>query len=159
MTNATSSRVDLLGAVTTPLGFFVLVVLVVEAGLIGLAATVGHGELAYLYAIVGLLGLLIGVVTLISVFRPEALAGKRFEPIRDELAENIARDVFDVLDGYIEKPRAAFSQLNQSCEYLASNRTGAEKSFVERFSQTIQARVNICGREATPIGHIESPNP
>ncbi len=153
-----NQRISILETVTNPLGFFVLVVLVVEAGIIGLAATVGNGTTPYLYSIVGLLVLLIIVVALIAVFRPEALSGNRHEPIRNELAENIARDVYDVLDGYLDSPQAAFSQLHQSCIYLANNRNGAEKHFVERFSETIKARANInLGLASSQIGHIDTP--
>lgn len=153
-----SQRASALNAVTNPLGFFVLVVLVVEAGIIGLAATVGKGTTPYLYSIVGLLVLLIIVVALIAVFRPEALSGNRHEPIRNELAENIARDVYDVLDGYIDSPQAAFSQLHHACVYLANNRNGAEKYFIERFSETLKARADInLGVVNSPIGHIDIP--
>lgn len=153
-----SQRGNIIAAITTPLGFFVLVVLVVEAGLIGLAATVGNGEKSYLYAIVSLLALLIVVVALISVFRPEGLSGQRYEPIRNELAENIARDVYDVLDGYIEHPQDAFNQLKQSCEYLAENRESFEKVFVQHFAKTIEARANITNKTVLPLGHIEAKN-
>jgi|GEM_PF-3959141 len=71
-------RIDIIHAVRTPLGFFVLVVLVVEA-LLATVASLGQG-LDRTLAIVGMLGIivaLIGTVAFMAVRHPEALSGKR----------------------------------------------------------------------------------
>lgn len=73
-----SSRVDIIGAVQTPLGFFVLVVLVVEAILGTVAALSASGERTI--AIAGMLVLIAGLVAIVAFLayaRPEALSGKR----------------------------------------------------------------------------------
>jgi 8-oxo-dGTP pyrophosphatase MutT (NUDIX family) len=72
------NRVNIIQAVETPLGFFVLVVLVVEV-ILGVTANFSEGN-DRTYLIVGMLILifiLVLVVSLLSFFRPEALVGKR----------------------------------------------------------------------------------
>jgi hypothetical protein len=75
------SRISVINTVTTPLGFFVLVVLVIEA-LVGVLAISMPSEhrievLRYmLYLAVGL----VATVSLTAYFNPEALYGKRFMP-------------------------------------------------------------------------------
>ncbi len=73
-------RVDIIRAVQTPLGFFVLVVLVVEVTL-GVFAGIGKGfdRTLSLSGMIALIFVLIGVVAILAYFRPEALFGKRGE--------------------------------------------------------------------------------
>jgi hypothetical protein len=63
--------------VTTPLGFFVLVVLVVEAGIGGLAAYTESPQrgIIILYMVI-ILVMLIAVVSALAFFRPQALSGQ-----------------------------------------------------------------------------------
>ncbi len=77
-TKKTSSRVAIINAVKTPLGFFVLVVLVVEVALGGLAAKAeGENQLVALYGMLVVVLALIAVVAFFSYRRPEALIGER----------------------------------------------------------------------------------
>ncbi|MGR8999967.1 MAG: hypothetical protein ACU88J_13100 [Gammaproteobacteria bacterium] len=149
----------IIAAVTTPLGFFVLVVLVVEAGLIGLAATVGRGDHVYLLAVVGVLVLLIFVVALIAVFRPEALIGKRYEPITTALAESLGIDVYAVFDGYIEEinKEEAYSMLRDACVASSESKNDSCKVFNKTFVETIVSRSKILGK-VSPRGHLVTPN-
>ena len=71
------SRVSLINTVQTPLGFFVLVVLIVEA-ILGLTANFSTGS-DKTYLIIGMLiliFLLVLIVTGMAVFRPGALNGE-----------------------------------------------------------------------------------
>jgi hypothetical protein len=72
-------RTSIISAVKTPLGFFVLVVLVVEGilGTLSGAALSGSDRSVALYGMFALIGVLIAVVVSLAVFRPEALAGAR----------------------------------------------------------------------------------
>lgn len=72
----TQSRADLIRVVRTPLGFFVLLVLVVEALLVPLASICEgfHRTLAISGVIVILVGLIV-VVAILAFFRLEALLG------------------------------------------------------------------------------------
>jgi len=77
-TQVSSNRIGIIRAVQTPLGFFVLVVLVVEAILGGIVYTknVQNVTLALVLMVVILLAL-IAVVAFMAYYRPEALRGVR----------------------------------------------------------------------------------
>ena len=95
-------RSALLAAVKTPLGFFTLAVLIVEAILTGLAIALQGGDRTFLVHIMPLL--LAGVVILvaaIAVFRPEALWGKRYSALENTFAESLGVEMFEALDGYM----------------------------------------------------------
>ncbi len=71
-------RIAIINTVQTPLGFFVLVVLIVEVifGIIsGLAA--GSDRTYLIFGMLGLIFLLVLIVWSTAIFRPEALYGKR----------------------------------------------------------------------------------
>ena len=73
-----SNRVGIIRTVQTPLGFFVLVVLVVEVILGGIAYdSSGLNSTLALVGIVGILLILIAVVAFMAYYRPEALRGVR----------------------------------------------------------------------------------
>jgi len=67
-------RKSIISAVKTPLGFFVLVVLIIEV-ILGLSlGGIPQQERVYItYALVGLLFLLIGIVSLMAVYKPNSL--------------------------------------------------------------------------------------
>src|SRR3954468_10577638 len=71
---ARSSRVGVIEAVKTPLGFFTLACSVVEIVFGGLVLKLsGEAQMIALWGLIGTLVLLILVVALIAYFRPEAL--------------------------------------------------------------------------------------
>jgi hypothetical protein len=76
-----SSRINIIQAVRTPLGFFSLTVLVVEA-ILGVTANFSQGT-DRTYLIVGMLILIFSLVSIVAgfaFFRPEALSGIRPAP-------------------------------------------------------------------------------
>ena len=76
--NTSASRVDIIQMVKTPLGFFTLIVLVVEV-ILGISANLSQGA-DRTYLIIGMLiliFLLVIIVAGLAFFRPEALSGKR----------------------------------------------------------------------------------
>ena len=74
----TAGRPAIIETVKTPLGFFSLVVLVVEALLATTAARTGGTALMWIVlAMVVLIFLLVGIVAFFAYYRPEALWGKR----------------------------------------------------------------------------------
>jgi hypothetical protein len=80
---ATARRAQLVDAVTTPLGFFVLAVLVVEAVIGLLAAFVPASERgSIMIYMIGILALLVVVVAGLACFRIDALMGKRINSDR-----------------------------------------------------------------------------
>ncbi len=84
-------KVQIIEAVKTPLGFFVLVVLVVEV-IFGFTASNTNSK-EIVVAMIALIFLLVGIVAFLSYRRPEALSGARYseEPelakIRQEFQE------------------------------------------------------------------------
>jgi energy-coupling factor transporter transmembrane protein EcfT len=82
----TGSRIAIIGAVKTPLGFFALVVLVIEA-ILGIVAGAISG-LDRSITVIGMLVIiiaLIGIVAYFSYYRPEALDPKLGNPKRVEI--------------------------------------------------------------------------
>src|SRR5258708_17937113 len=72
------SRVEIIRTVQTPLGFFVLVVLVVEVIFGVIAGASQGGERVYLIAgMTVLIFLLVGLVAFMAIWRPESLQGIR----------------------------------------------------------------------------------
>jgi len=72
------NRIDIIRTVKTPLGFFTLVVLIVEA-ILGITANFSQGA-DRTYLVIGmivLIFLLIIIVAILAALRPEALSGKR----------------------------------------------------------------------------------
>ena len=71
-----SNRAALIRVVKTPLGFYVLMALIVEAALGGLAAsTAGQIQLVSLYGLLFIIVALIAVVSLLAYWKPDALVG------------------------------------------------------------------------------------
>lgn len=82
-----NDRTSIITAVKNPLGFFVLVVLVVE-GILGLvtgAALSGSDRSVALYGMFIVIGVLIALVALLAVFRPEVVGGVRKDNKLEEL--------------------------------------------------------------------------
>ncbi|MBW1940364.1 MAG: hypothetical protein JRI28_03130 [Deltaproteobacteria bacterium] len=159
--NAGNTRSTLIDTVQTPLGFFVLVVLVVEAGLMTLAGTVAQeGDRSYLYSIVGLLVLLILVVAVTAFLKPEALSGQRKSAVEEDFAEALAKDVFEAFDGYLsnedEESRAeAYEYFADLCKGSRYYEVDVTKSFASTFVSTVIKRADIKHkpRVAGAIGH------
>ena len=81
-TSTPSTRVGLIRAVRTPLKFFILIVLVIEA-ILGTVAGVSSG-LDRTLSLVGMLVIifaLVAIVAFMAYYRPEALSGLRPPPL------------------------------------------------------------------------------
>ncbi|MCH4565407.1 MULTISPECIES: hypothetical protein [Halomonas] len=136
-----SSRLSMLSSVQTPLGFFVLVVLVVEAGLIALAGQ-NEGDKAYLYSIVGILVLLILVVAVIGYFKPWVLTGHPPPGIDEKFSQALAKDVFMAFDGYIsnesdEERADAYEYLVDVCSSAKYYKDKETSHFAMTFIETV----------------------
>lgn len=106
--NESSNRVDIIQTVRTPLGFFTLVVLVVEV-ILGVTANFSQGT-DRTYLIVGMLFLIFLLVIIVAgfgFFRPEALRGERVDSLRQDgvsagTSLSSAVETFDLLSDQIE---------------------------------------------------------
>ena len=96
--NNKQSRIGIIEAVRTPLGFFTLISLIVESALVVLAMSLsGHAQLAALYGMIGTLVLLIAVVAAIAIFQPAVLAVSE-QNISLLSGRDSATDTLDILD-------------------------------------------------------------
>jgi uncharacterized SAM-binding protein YcdF (DUF218 family) len=91
------SRNLVISAVTTPLAFLVLALLVVETLLGGMAAAFKEERTLLIWVIVVFLAVFIFAVVGLAIWRPEALSGSR--PWQPTLAQRLADDLVMSLDG------------------------------------------------------------
>lgn len=96
-TENTTDRISLVKAITTPLGFFVLAMLVVEALLGGLAVGLREQRAILVWAIILILVLLILIVCGFAIWHPGGLSGEK--PWSPQLANQMADDLFLSLSG------------------------------------------------------------
>ena len=127
--NKTTNRLNIIESVKTPIGFFVFVVLVVEA-IFGLALNNSEGsERAILIiSMIGLIFALVAIVVALAVLRPEALKGERHElPHSDEekLLE-IERKVFELMKviRLLSKAQQAMSEELSKYRSVRTNMVG-----------------------------------
>ncbi len=78
--NKTTNRLNIIESVKTPIGFFVFVVLVVEAIFgVALSNSQGSERSILIISMIALICTLVAIVVVLAVFRPEALKGERQE--------------------------------------------------------------------------------
>jgi len=144
---STDERRNIIEAVKTPLGVFSLALLVVET-LFGslVLATSGTDRTFLLYAVVGILFLIIFLVAGIAVLRPEALWGKRYFSVETIFAESLAEDIHRVLDASLSNLEARVDQQQAwvaLTEIIGRRRPGfptAYSRFREALADGIQRR-------------------
>ncbi len=127
--NKTTNRLNIIESVKTPIGFFVFVVLVVEA-IFGLALNNSEGSerTILIISMIGLIFALVVIVVALAVFRPEALKGERHElPHSDEgkLME-IERKVFELMKviRLLSKAQQAMSEELSKYRSVRTNMVG-----------------------------------
>lgn len=139
-----SDRRSIIEAIKTPLGFFSLVLLVIESLLGGLALATDPGEdrMLLVKLIVGILVLVIILVAVISWFRPEALWGKRYSPLDDAFATGLAEEFYVALDGYLSNleegsREEAYELLRETIASSPHIHSRATKKFSQTLVETI----------------------
>lgn len=157
----TSEQVSIINAIKTPLGFFSLIVLVVESALVGLALTISGTDRTFLlYAITFIIIFLILLVALISSFKPEALWGKRYSALEESFAVGLGEELFGAFDGYLsnleeatreEAYRLLRDQINSS-PHVQSKKT---KEFCKSLVETIIRRAKLKGDWKKTMGIAE----
>lgn len=125
-TPAKSDRIGVIGAVNTPLGFFALIVLVVEA-LIGLTTvksklTEEH-QFIMLWAMVGMLFLMIALVAAIAVWKPEVLS--------IELGESTLKKRQQEHQQQVENQKLMFEHTLKQIEIAQEEAKNAKEEFAE----------------------------
>jgi hypothetical protein len=149
-------RSSIIEAVKTPLGFLVLVLLVVEVTLGGLSVALSEFRAPLVWTVISSVPAFIAVVVGLAVWRPEALRGDR--PFHEVHANQFASDLVLALGG-------ALSNL-ESTERLEAWRTVADvvssggkvDSSYSRFCEGVSVRIteltSIQNRKISEIGPI-----
>ena len=136
-----SGRAAIVNAVQTPLGFFALVVLVVEA-LLGATAGVVRGVNAGVVvgAMIALIFLLVLLVAFLAYYRPEALQGKRLREETPALLPDISAAQVE----HVEAP-AVLCVATADFETLGTDRDIAILS--QHFSSKLTVLRNATGND------------
>lgn len=107
--NKSENRINIIGAVKTPLGFFTLCVLIMEGGLGSLVFNLkGENQTYALFGMIGCLVFLILVVAIIGLLRPEVLEYKHIE---QDLVKKQSHDITESIKeirGYFENSFSIF---------------------------------------------------
>jgi hypothetical protein len=158
------SRQSIIEAVKTPLGFFALAVLVVEALLGSLALNSSGDDRAFLIRVIpAILSGLVVLVALIAIFKPEALWGQRYRALEQAFAEFLGNRVFEALDGYLanlektarEEAYAVFRASVASGRYADQAET---KRFCEWFVAAILSHAKLREQWAMARGSSRDPS-
>lgn len=148
-----SDRRSLIEAIKTPLGFFSLIVLVIESlfGGLAIASASGDERMLLVKLIVGILVLIIILVAAISWFRPEALWGKRYSPLDDAFAAGLGEEFYTAMDGYLnnleeEAREEAYELLRETIASSPHIRSRATRKFCGTLVETIISKAKIRDR-------------
>jgi hypothetical protein len=153
-------RLSLVEAIKTPLGFFSLAILVVEALLGGLALALSGSDRTFLlFSIVGILVLLVLVVATIASLRPEALRAQRDSGLDESLAVGLGQELYGVLNGYLanleEAAREeAYEVLRAAIATTPHARTRAMRRFCDALAGSLIRQVELTGRWTRTKGVI-----
>jgi len=123
-TPAKGSWSGLINAVKTPLGFLVLIVLLLDGAVGGLAIALPDYRGVLVTAFIASVFLFAALVVALAWFRPEALQGTR--PLDQIHGRQFASDLFLPLDGYLQNLEPAERQEAWIfvADYIAENDAG-----------------------------------
>ncbi|MCD4807500.1 MAG: hypothetical protein K8R13_08045 [Methanococcoides sp.] len=157
----TSEDVSIIKAIKTPLGFFSLIVLVMQSVLGGLALTLSGTDRTFLlYANTGIFILLILLIAAISAFRPEALWGKRYIDLEESFAVGLGEELFNALDGSLDNLKEtdreeAFRQLNGMITSTQHAHSRKSKKFAKILAESTIRRAKLKLEWQKTMGTIE----
>jgi hypothetical protein len=143
---APKDRKSVIEAIKTPLGFFSLVVLVLESVLGTLAFSLKDRSLGYVVG--GILVFMVILVFVASIFRPEALWGKR-ATITDELfAAGLGEEFYIALDGYYSNLKdnereEAYELLRQTINSSPHINSADQKRFCAVLAEAIVRKATL----------------
>jgi hypothetical protein len=155
-----TERQNLAEAIKTPLGFFSLIVIVIESLLGGLAlASSGTDRTFLIYVIPGILVLLILLVAAIGVLRPEALWGKRYSALEESFATGLGEELYNALDGALgnleEMAREeAYDVLREIITSSPQARSRTTRKFCQVLAETIIRRAKLKRKLQEALGVV-----
>lgn len=143
-------RHSVIEAIKTPLGFFSLTMLVVEALIVEIPiATNGNFDKGILlYGVVGIPVLLIVLVGVAAVWKPESLWGKRYTDFDESFAERLGEDIYTALElslANLEESERdeAYKLLRRTLLSSPSAKSRTTKKFRGILSETIIRRADL----------------
>jgi hypothetical protein len=143
-----NERRNLVEAIKTPLGLFALVLLIVEATLVGNLAVVPETmRSTIVYSAVGIVVLVILLVAGLAVFCPGALQGQ--SRLSLELLRAIAVDVCIAYDAYVsnlESPEEREEAWETLAQLVRQEGAAAESESRIAMAQTIRERGRILNK-------------
>jgi hypothetical protein len=148
------ARQSLVEAIKTPLGFFSLVVLVMDAALMGLALISPGADRLTLFCIVaGILVFLVMIVATIAAWKPEALWGRRYSTLEESFARGLGEEIYSALEQCpvsIKQGANKEKTFDLLCRTIASSpyaRSRATKKFCQVLIKTIMRRVELTEKQ------------
>jgi len=144
-----TDRRSIVDAIKTPLGFFSLVVLVIESVLGGLAASLRDPRLAYTAA--AILVVIVLIVSVLTWHKPEPLFGKRATAIDDSFAAGLGEELYRALDGYYsnlneDKRAEAYILLRDTISSSRHIISADQKKFCDELVATIVRNAQLTDR-------------
>jgi hypothetical protein len=142
---------SLIESIKTPLGFFSLIVLMINALFVSLVyATTGSDRTLILVAMVIILLTLILVVAIVAVWKPEALWGKRYAALEVTFARGLGEEISTTLDAYLSGIKEAdqeevFQLLRQTIVSSPHASSKATRDFCNVLAETIIRRAKLKG--------------
>jgi hypothetical protein len=144
-TEAKNSRPGLIDSVKTPIAFFSLVVLVIEASLLGLTVSLKDSILGT-YTTIGmvlLLSLLVLIVTILAIKQPGALygkPGKSSEDVSILLDANQKQDYDNLFAGFTKSVFLAYNAPFRIEDFKKRVRRSARKLHLDRYQNDVEAK-------------------
>jgi hypothetical protein len=158
----TTEQHNLIDAIKTPLGFFSLIVVVIESSLVGLALASSGADRSFLVrAIPAILVLLTLLVAVIGALKPEALWGKRYSALEESFAAGLGEEIYVALDGALgnleETAREeAYGLLREIITSSTHARSRTTKKFCQILTETIIRRARIMKKFQEALGVVRS---
>ena len=139
-------RKTIIEAVKTPLGFFSLVVLVLESILGTLALSLKDRSLGYVMAAV--LVFMVILVFVGAVYKPEALWGKRATITDESFAAGLGEEFYIALDGYYsnlkdDEREEAYELLRQTINSSPHINSAEQKKFCDVLAEAIVRKATL----------------
>jgi hypothetical protein len=153
----TESRRSVIAAITTPLSFLVLGLLVVEGTVGSLALALAELRPPLVWTVIASIPAFVLTVVGLAVWRPEALRGDR--PLQGTHAQQFASDLFLSLDGALsnlEPIERAEAWLTVADVITSGSRTDASYSeFCSTVAEKLKTLTNLTNRTLRSRGPIE----
>ncbi len=142
-------RKGIVEAIKTPLGFCALTMLIVEPVILEILITPNNFYKEILiYGVLGIAALVIILVIVTAIWKPEALLGKQYRDLDESFIEKLAEDMYTALDPYLanlgeDERTDAYKLLEQTIISSSSTESRRSKKFRAILSEKIIRRADL----------------